>query len=286
MFIDLIRLLRPKQWYKNLVIYLALVFTKNLFDPQAFLLVTLGFVSLCLISSANYIINDVVDRKKDQVHPEKKHRPIASGKVPISLALAIAGILLIVSLSIPILLDFDHMFTLSVIALFLLTNTYSFWLKNEVFVDIILISVNFVIRALAGVYIIKSPVSSWIILCPFFLALFLATSKRHADISLLKDKHTSHKEVLKHYTKEITTSLMIITITLLILSYSLYIFSTANNFMFYSLPFVLYCVFRWFLHVFKGSDIARNPEIIITDIRFMISFIIAGIIIFLNFYHI
>ncbi len=285
MFVDLIKLLRPMQWYKNLVIYLALIFTKNLFNLDAFLLVTLGFISLCLISSANYIINDIVDRKKDQIHPEKKHRPIASGKITIPLALIIAGILLIISLAIPIINDFDHMFTLSIISLFLLTNMYSFWLKNEVFIDIIMISANFVIRAVSGVFIIKSPVSSWIILCPFFLALFLATAKRHADIILLKEKQTNHKEVLKHYTKEITTSLMIITITLLIISYSLYIFSTGNNFMFYTLPFVLYCVFRWFMYAFQGSNIARHPEMIITDIRFIISFVIAGIIIFLNFYH-
>jgi 4-hydroxybenzoate polyprenyltransferase len=281
-FMDIIRLLRVKQWYKNLVVFLGIFFAGNFFDTHMLLLTFVAFISLCLISSTNYIINDIVDRKKDRKHPEKKKRPIASGKVSVLMAMIIAIILAVVSFYIAV--QLSMWFLVAVIALFVLTTLYTLILKNEVFIDILLISINFVIRAVSGVFAVKVFLSPWLILCPFFFALFLATGKRHADVLLMKDKSKTYKKVLEHYSKEITVTLMVITTAMLIMSYFMYIMSLNNIMILLTLPFVLYCIFRWYQHVFNGENLARHPELAICDVRLVAGAFITVVILFMALY--
>ncbi len=284
-FLDLIRI---KQWYKNLMIFLPLIFGMHLFNLFSIRQTLIGFFSLCFISSANYIINDIKVRKSDKENPEKKHRPIASGSVNPFIAFLMMIILLFSGLYTASTLSF--VFVLFALSLFLLTQLYSFLLKRHVFADILIISTNFVIRAISGAFVVANgfepyiKVSSWLILCPFFLALFLATSKRQAEIILLKESSIKHRHVLNFYTKDITSALIIISTTLLIASYSLYVFFSPYPNLIFTLPFVLYAVFKFFYFAEKGSKIARHPHLIYKDIGIVISGIIIAAIAFSSIY--
>src|SRR3989344_1541619 len=145
--IDIVKACRPKQWYKNLVIFIAIFFKGTIFEPSAFITVVAGFFSLCLISSTNYIINDIIDRKKDLINPEKKSRPIAAGKISPLFAVLLAIILFFGSLIIATKLG--TYFLMSIITLFVITSIYIIYLKNKIFLDIIIIGILFVIRAIS-----------------------------------------------------------------------------------------------------------------------------------------
>jgi 4-hydroxybenzoate polyprenyltransferase len=258
-----LKLLRPQQWYKNLLIFLPLIFVGQAFQARLVWVTALGFIALSLVSSFNYIINDIVDRTKDRAHPEKRSRPIASGKVPIWAALIVAFVLLLLGMRLAYVLDTKFM--LIALALVISTQAYSFLLKKFAFADILTIGLNFVLRAMAGTFIIHVMISPWLILCTFFFALFLATGKRHADVLLLGKKAQQHKEALAFYTKDVTNALLLMTTVLLIASYCLYAVLGPHRALGMSIPFALFAIFRYFTHIYSGSPIARHPEKVITD---------------------
>ncbi|MBI4981097.1 UbiA prenyltransferase family protein [Candidatus Woesearchaeota archaeon] len=261
--LDYINLIRARQWYKNLVIFLALFFVAQLFNSGLLFLAGLGFVALCLASSANYIINDLIDLPKDKLNPEKKHRPLASGTVNKSSAIVLAIILLIVSLILSY--SLSRWFFYSVMGLVVLTQVYSLWLKEVIFADILSIATLFVIRAISGALLIDVKISPWLILCPFFLSLFLSVGKRHSEITLLKEKSGETRKVLKEYNHGLTNSLMTISTTLLIISYALYSFLSEHQNLLFTLPFALFVIFRFYYLINSGSEIARHPEKVIKD---------------------
>ena len=252
------QLFRVQQWYKNLVIFLPLLFAGLLGDIHSILLTSLGFLALCAMSSANYILNDILDKTKDQLHPEKKKRPIASEEISILSAALIAFILAAAALGLAFLLS--EMFFVLLLMFFFLTQIYSFYLKEELFVDIMCISTNFVLRAMAGSFILDVRLSPWLIICTFFLSFFIAVGKRKADLSLLKAKAAQHKKVLQDYEENITNTLMIIATTALLMSYSLYSFLSVYPQLIYSLPFALYVILRYFYICETNPSIARHPE--------------------------
>ncbi|MGM5482223.1 MAG: UbiA family prenyltransferase [Nanobdellota archaeon] len=270
---DYLRLMRPSQWYKNLVIFIAIFFTGQIFQSQSLLLTALGFISLCMVSSSNYIINDVVDRFEDKLHPKKKKRPIASGKVGISKALILSFILLITATIIAIFLN--KMFALCIITLFLLTQIYSLGLKKEPVIDILIIGINFVIRAMSGAFIINAKISPWLIVCTFFLALLLASNKRSGEISLLKDK-AKRKKQLQNYIG-ISEQLVTINTAILVIAYSLYSFTKHPPSFMLTLPFFLYGVIYFLVKSKKNPEVAINPELSFLDIRMLITAILMSI---------
>ena len=164
-----LKLLRVEQWYKNLVIFIPLIFSFNLFNLNLFILSFFGFISLCFISSSYYIINDIKDIEKDKYHPEKKNRPLASGKINKPFALLISVILFVDAILIAYSLSLY--FLGAVLVLFMFSQAYNFGLRNIIFLDIILISTNFVIRAISGIFIIDTPVSYWVILTTFLISM-------------------------------------------------------------------------------------------------------------------
>jgi 4-hydroxybenzoate polyprenyltransferase len=269
MLTAIFKLLRPQQWYKNFMIFLPIVFSMQLFNSEWFLASVWGFIALCLVSSANYVLNDIVDRKRDAIHPEKKHRPIASGRISTLLGSFIFVILLVIGLLLGMTLTLK--FTIILGLLFVLTLVYSTWLKHVAFADILVIGVNFILRAGAGVYVIVQKqaafelISPWLILCPFFLALFLASGKRYADLALLGEKAKHHKKVLSVYTKDTSRQLILISTTLLVISYSLYTVLGQHIRLLITLPFALYAIFR-VLYIFETKpETARKAELIIKD---------------------
>jgi 4-hydroxybenzoate polyprenyltransferase len=279
--IEYLKLLRIKQWYKNLVIFLPLFFVGQLLSIGSVENILIGFIALCLVSSANYIINDITDKKSDRAHPEKKTRPIASGAIPVIPAGILALILL--AISILIALPFGLFFVSSIMALFLFTLAYSFFLKNEPILDIVMIAINFVIRAVSGVFIINVLISPWLIICPFFIAIFLAVGKRDADLKFLDKEALNHKKVLKFYNQTTTNGLMIIATTCLLMAYSLYAFSK-SYLLLLTLPFAVYALFRYYSLVNEGAYIARHPENVYQDWRLTLALSLWTVLLFVIFY--
>jgi len=279
---DYLKLMRVNQWYKNFVIFLPLIFVGDLFNEINLFRIIIGFLCLCLISSVNYIINDFVDAKKDRFHPEKRKRPLASGKVSkfgaVLLAFVLGFLAIVVSYSMSV------NFLYAVIVLFISNQLYSFIFKNEVFLDILFISVNFVIRAISGTFLINSDISPWLVLCTFFLAIFLAVGKRKADIMFAgKDAHR-HRKVLKYYNDKITDFLLLIATTLLIVSYALFSFLSQHYGLIWTLPVSLYVILRYFYLITSGSKIARNPELFVMDFRLVVGIFIWMILVFAFLY--
>jgi 4-hydroxybenzoate polyprenyltransferase len=279
---DYINLMRVRQWYKNLIVFLALIFSENLFNGEMFLITVLAFFSLSLVSSAGYVINDIGDRKKDQLHPEKRYRPIAAGRIKAPAGIILVIILLLIGLIIAY--SLTTWFFIIVASLFVATQIYTFYLKNILFADILTISSLFAIRAISGGLAIDVRISPWLILCPFFLAMFLGVGKRKADIHLMKKAANKTRKVLEHYTETLMNQMMTLSTVLLIVSYSLYSFLSEHPNLIYTLPFALYTILQFFHLINKGSTIARNPEEIFKNkpvvIGLILWIIITGILIY------
>jgi 4-hydroxybenzoate polyprenyltransferase len=246
----ILQLLRVNQWYKNLVIFLAVFFSGNFFNLDMLYSTVLGFFALCLISSSNYIINDIADIEKDRKHPEKKSRMIASKRISVKGALVIAIFLLLVSFIIAFYLSIGFMFVLLFLLIF--TTLYTFLLKKIAFFDLIIISINFVLRAIAGALIINVWISPFLILCPFFLSFFLVSGKRYSDMVLLKKKELYSKKTLK--------TLIYISFSLLIMSFTIYCL-LVHPYLLITLPIVFYLIYSYLKLVLSGSRMARQPEL-------------------------
>lgn len=284
---DYITLMRPKQWYKNLLVFLPLIFAQE-FYAMPLMKTVEGFFALCLASSFNYILNDIIDRKRDRINAEKRYRPIASNRVSVWQAIILALILI---LGVGYLsMQLSPIFSIFMATFVVLTQLYSFMLKNKIFADVLLISVNFVLRAISGAWVISNGThpyiafSAWLILCPFFLALFLAVSKRRSETIFLKEKATEHRSVLQIYTPSITSALMQISTVLFISSYALFTFFSAYKSLLFSLPFVLYIIFQFFQMAEQGSIVVRHPELIYKEKELVIPAIIILIIVALSIY--
>ena len=276
------RIMRSEQWYKNLLVFLAIFFSFNLFDYGKLTLSFLGFIVLIIMSSANYILNDIADRKNDLQDISKKSRLIASGKVTVKSAVIFSIVLFVAGLTTAYLINTK--FFLLMLVFIAVSSTYSFYLKKEIFADILLIAVNFAIRAVAGAVLINVYVSPWLILCPSFLSLFLSVGKRRVELTNLGKKAHMHRNTLSYYTNDMTFSLMIITTTILIVAYTFYTL-TVDNKLIFTLPVVLYAIFRYFQFVYTNSKIARNPELVLTDKRFVAALIVWLVMTFVILYY-
>lgn len=263
-----IRILRPEQWYKNFLVFMAIIYSFNLFDFNKFIATFLGFAALSVLSSANYLFNDIIDKKSDSKNPLKKSRPIASGHISVNAAYILLLILLAMGLSISFILNYKFFLTMAVFVAS--SGAYTLFLKKEIFVDIFVIALNFVIRAVSGALIINVYVSPWLILCPFLLSLFISVGKRRAEISTCGKNASMYRNTLSYYTEELTNSMMVITTTALVISYTFYTLSVDNKLLF-TLPFVLYGIFRYFYFIYTKPIIAANPELVFKDARFMLS---------------
>jgi len=272
---DFFRLLRVEQWYKNIIIFISLIFSFSLLDPNLFYLIFKGFIALCLISSSYYIINDLKDIEKDKNHPEKKNRPLASKKITPKTAIIISILLLNSSLFIAYTLS--KMFLIMLSLLFLLSQIYTFFIRNTAFLDIIFISINFVIRAISGTFIIQSPVSSWVILSTFFLSSFLVSSKRTIETS--SNFLGRYRKSYQQEDKKVLEILSIISITLVFVFFSVYSILNKNPLLLLSLPVALYIILLFFREIHLNPQKIRNPEKFILEKRTLLAIIVWLIII-------
>lgn len=269
---DYIRLLRPAQWYKNLLVFLPLIFALRLGNTMAVWHSIIAFISFCALSSTTYIINDYADRNIDKLNPEKANRPIASGAVGPIEALTLVLLLTAVGFGTAIVLPLPFLYT--ALGYFALSQIYTAWLKHETFADILAISINFVIRAVAGAFAIPVNVSPWLIAGIFFLALFLTLGKRRSELMLLKDKAFAQRPALAGYSPDVVSRLSALATTALVISYTLYVFFGEHKWLYVTLPIALYCIFRYETIISSGSKISRHPERVFTDARMVIAMII------------
>jgi 4-hydroxybenzoate polyprenyltransferase len=268
-------LIRPQQWYKNLLVFLAVVFAHKLLDISALQQATIAFFSFCALSSATYIINDFADRHKDRLNPEKWNRPLAAGTISVITALLIALTLVVVGFGLAFLLPIYFIYM--ALIYFVLSQLYTAWLKHEAFADILVVSTNFVIRAVSGAFAIDVPISPWLILGVFFLALFLLLGKRRSEIILLKGKAAMHRKTLDAYSPEIIARLSSIATAALVFSYTLFVFFGLHHLLYITLPVALYAIFRYDGLISSGSKIARHPEYVFLDKRILASMLLWGI---------
>jgi 4-hydroxybenzoate polyprenyltransferase len=271
---ELLRLMRPYQWVKNAFVFTGLLFGHAWRDSHLVEQVMMVFIAFCLVSSAIYTLNDIVDLEQDKHHPKKSRRPLASGSVSISAAFMLAALLGTLGLS---LAYFAAPMVLMIMVGYALMNiAYSLRFKHVVILDVFMIATGFMLRILAGTLGVGIPPSRWLLLCGLMVPLFLGFTKRRAEIIALTDDKTAHRKVLEHYSPVLLDKMIGITAAGLIMSYSLYtmnadtirIHNTPN--LIYTVPFVMYGVFRYIYllhHQSRGGDpshdLVRDPHLFI-----------------------
>ncbi len=283
----LLKTMRPRQWTKNIFVFAALVFDKQLFLPSPFLRTLAGFALFCLISSAVYILNDLADIEADRQHPEKKHRPIASGRLSTEAAWGAAIVLVVLAVGLGWLLTPKFA---AVLAAYLVINLlYSKWLKHVAIVDVLIIAAGFVLRVAAGVTLIHvERFSPWLYVVMTLLSLFLGFGKRRAELSLLSQDAVSHRKVLDGYTLSLLDQYILIVSSTTVVAYSLYTFSApnlpANHTMMLTIPFVVYMIFRY-LYLIHAEEAGGAPEeILLTDRPFQVAMLLWALVVLAVFY--
>jgi 4-hydroxybenzoate polyprenyltransferase len=277
--LKLILLIRPKQWLKNFFVFAPIIFAGQLLSFDHFFKNVVAFLAFCGVSSLVYIINDITDIESDRVHKKKRFRPLASGEVTISQA----KIFFVIIAVITALLCYktNLYFSSIVIAYFLINLLYSLWVKNIVIVDVFFISLGFMLRVIGGAAAIDVSISSWMILTTIFISLFIAISKRRAELSQVDlESIDKQRKVLSHYDIPFTDQMNTIAATGTIICYALYTVSEKATSTFhtdnliYTTPLVIYGIFRY-LYLIHKKNLGENPEQIVTkDIPLIITLIL------------
>ena len=278
-----VRSMRPKQWTKSGIVFLALVFSVNQSwqpeDPSTWLTLVaraaLTALVFSLASGADYLINDIRDRTSDRLHPKKSSRPIASGLLPAPAAagwaiaiaaLAIAGGFLI-----------DWRTGVVVVSYLGVMQVYTYFLKHEVILDVMAIATGFVLRAMAGAYAIDVPISPWLYVVTGLGALFLAITKRKAELNLLQEDAIDHRKTLEHYTPEFVDQMTAMVTASTVIAYALYTFTAenlpSNHAMMLTIPFVIYGIFRY-LFLSETRNEGGSPEdVLVRDIPLILTIV-------------
>lgn len=269
---EYIKLMRPKQYIKNLFVLAALIFSTKILDIESVLYSGIAFVAFCLISSTVYVLNDIVDIEKDKLHPKKCMRPLASGAIKKNNAIVLGLILVLLSIAVSLLVNTK---LTMILVLYLLNNLlYSFKIKNIILLDVFSIAFGFILRVCAGSVAIGVSLSNWIILCTFFLSLYLGLGKRKKEIEMLKEGAGEHRKILKEYNDEIINQMMTVVLSSTIVCYALY--STSNpenpNMMFTTI-FVVYGILRY-NYVINTTEEGNPTDLVLKDRSIQISVLI------------
>lgn len=262
----LLQAMRLKQWSKNFFVFAGLIFSGQIANRDAAIISVEAFICFCLVSSSIYLINDVADIKRDRQHPKKRNRPIASGRLPVSTAVAAFIALAIIGSGFSFYIEPGFGFIC--FGYWLLMVFYTFVLKHEVILDVFVIAAGFVLRALGGAVAISVPISSWLIVCTSLLSLFLALCKRRAEITSLDNGGADHREALKEYSEEYIDQMISVVTSATVVSYTFYAFQSDTakdqHSLILTVPFVLYGIFRYLYLVYK-KDQGGSPEQMILE---------------------
>jgi 4-hydroxybenzoate polyprenyltransferase len=279
---EIIKIARPIHWIKNLALFAALVFSGNLFVEIYFYKVLWAFVVFSLAASASYIFNDVLDAKSDRLHPIKKRRPVASGKLPVPIALVTALTLALVALYWSTTLG--SLFFFLVLLYLVLQIAYSLGLKNIAIIDILVIAAGFIIRVYAGAFVIDAHLSVWFLLCVISVALFLASGKRRAELNILKFSSGVTRKSLSKYRRELLNSYVTMFGNAAWMSWALFTFfespkaslsvwlllaelsrtTTINKLLMITIPVAIFGIMRYESLIFEGRSEAPE-KLLLTD---------------------
>ncbi len=286
--LSLLSSLRPKQWVKNVVVFAGLFFAEDIFNKEKMIASAIAFVLFCFISSSGYLINDIFDKQKDALHPRKKRRPIASGKVSVSTAMFTAMVILFVVLYFAYRLN--YFFGIIISGYFLLTVWYSLYLKRVVIVDVMIIASGFIFRAVGGAIAIDERVSSWLILCTLFLSLFLALAKRRAEMVTLGRQAGNVRITLTQYTPQFLDQMINTVTAACLMAYALYTLdsTTVEKFntrlLILTLPFVIYGLFRYLYLVYTKNSGEAPETAILKDWPILICVLLYAVTVVLIIY--
>ena len=284
----LLQTMRPRQWTKNGFVFVALLFDRQLFNPESVIRTLIAFVLLCLMSSAVYILNDMVDIEVDRRHPKKRQRPLPAGRLSPSVAGGAALVMAAGSLAAGF--SMAPVFGLILLAYLISQISYTLWLKHVVLIDVSIIAAGFVLRIAAGVAVI-SPVqrfSPWLYIFGGFLALFMALGKRRHELVLLGADAGNHRAILDEYSLELLDKLISIVTTSAIVAYSLYTFLAEglpeNDLMMLTIPFVLYGMFRYLYLIHVRHEGGAPEEILLRDRPMQIALVLGAALVFVVLY--
>jgi 4-hydroxybenzoate polyprenyltransferase len=272
--------MRPAQWTKNGFIFVPLVFDEKLFQIGPLSRTIAGFVLLCLVSGTVYLINDLADIERDRQHPTKRLRPLASGQL--SRSVAIAAAILIPAVVLPLGFVLDVAFGLILTGYLVLQIAYSFWLKNVVIIDVMVIAAGFVLRVAGGVVLVDAErFSPWLYVFTTLLALFMALGKRRQEIAQLRSQASHTRAILEHYSLAYVDEMMAVVTAGTVMTYSLYTFSAPNlpenHTMMLTIPFVIYGIFRYLYVIHIQGNGGAPDEVLLTDHPLQLSVALFGL---------
>lgn len=287
MLTALIKSMRPRQWTKNVFVFVPLFFDRKLTDPESLLRTLAAFVLFCLMSSAVYLMNDLVDIEKDRQHPKKKNRPLPAGELSPAVAALSAVVFALGSLLAGYYLTPN--LALILLVYLLLQIAYTLWLKNIVLVDVLVVSSGFILRIAAGVAVIDvERFSPWLYVFSGFLALFLVLGKRRHELVLLGDEGASHRSILSEYNIDLIDRMLGIVTTGAVVAYSLYTFLAeglpANHAMMLTIPFVLYAIFRWLYLIHVRHEGGAPEDIVLRDRPLQLDIVLWVVVVFIALY--
>jgi len=278
-----VRLARPEQWIKNVLVLFPVVFSLRIADANAWRRALVAAAAFCLATSGVYVLNDIIDRDRDRLHPRKKGRPIASGQVGVSTAavesavLILASMLLAAAVGLPV--------VVVVLGYVVLQTLYSLHLKSRMILDVMCIALGFVLRALAGGVAIGVEISPWLFVCTFTLCLFLGFCKRRSEVATFGDTSAAgaHRQTLPGYRRDFLTHLTTLSAGIAIVSYLLYATSSrtiehfGTIYLVYTLPIVIYGVFRF--EMLSGWGRYADPtDVILHDRPFQLTVLVWAIV--------
>lgn len=283
----LFKAMRPRQWTKNLFVYAALLFDAKLLEIPLLLRTTGAFLLFALLSSAVYLMNDLADIEADRLHPTKRNRPLASGRL--SPKLATGACILFIAGGLPLSFWLDWRFGLTALTYLVVQVAYSFWLKHIVLVDVFSVSAGFVLRVVAGVVVAQARnFSPWLYLTVTLGALFIAIGKRRHELTLLQGNADSHRKILAEYNLRLLDDMMNLVTAATAVTYAFYTFSApnlpSNHLMMLTIPFVLYGIFRYQYLIHVRGEGGSPDELVLKDKPLLIDFILWLIVVFLVMY--
>ena len=291
--VELLRAMRPKDWLKNSFILIAIVFSQDRLwlRLESVLTIAAAFVLFCMVASAIYLINDLVDIEKDRRHPKKCRRPLASGRLSPAVAVIAAIVLLATALPLGFLIDRGGATLVQqldfgiVLITYLLVQglAYSYYLKHIIILDIFTIAAGFVLRTVGGAMVLNIPITPWLLICMGLLALFLGLAKRRAELVLLQGGAGEHRRILDEYSLPLLDQMMSIVTAATIIAYTLFT-STATTLplepfpvMMITVPFVIYAIFRYLYLIYRRDGGGNPADLLLKDLPLSICIVLWGI---------
>ncbi|MFQ3631282.1 decaprenyl-phosphate phosphoribosyltransferase [Roseiflexus sp.] len=300
MLFELVRAMRPKEWIKNTFVFAAIAFSQQRLWTRldAVLTVIAAFGLFCMVASAIYLLNDLVDMEKDRAHPKKRNRPLASGRLSPYVAAVTAIVLVTTALPLSIMLDmqytppggsamwfgYNYDFMTALLAYVLVQGVaYSYYFKHVVIMDVFTIAAGFMLRAVAGAMVLDIVITPWLLICTGLLALFLGLAKRRAELVLLENGAGAHRRILDEYSLPLIDQMMSIITATIIIAYALFT-STAETLpqkpfpmMMITVPFVIYAIFRYLYLIYKQNGGGSPADLVLNDVPLAASIVLWGV---------